>query len=165
MVFNTLFFLFITDPAKVYCQSRIFHQREMGSGVQSQGLPRQNTGKESACQSRRCKFDPWVGKIPWRRKTATHSSILAWEIPWTEEPGGLQYVGLSRVTHVHTQWQRKGQVFTCFLWHLTGGSVAKTSSFQCREPRLDPWSGNQIPHAATKSLHATPKDPTCCNGD
>ena len=33
-------------------------------------------------------------KIPWRRKgMATHSSILAWEIPWTEEPGGLQSMG------------------------------------------------------------------------
>ena len=28
---------------------------------------------------------------------ATHSSILAWEIPWTEEPGGLQSMGLQRV--------------------------------------------------------------------
>jgi len=26
------------------------------------------SGKESACQCRRCGFDPWVGKIPWRRK-------------------------------------------------------------------------------------------------
>ena len=30
---------------------------------------------------------------------ATHSSILAWEIPWPEEPGGLQSVGLQRVRH------------------------------------------------------------------
>ena len=30
---------------------------------------------------------------------ATHSSILAWEIPWTEEPGGLQPVGLQRIGH------------------------------------------------------------------
>ena len=29
----------------------------------------------------------------------THSSILAWRIPWTEEPGGLQSVGLLRVRH------------------------------------------------------------------
>ena len=28
---------------------------------------------------------------------ATHSSVLAWEIPWTEEPGGLQAMGLQRV--------------------------------------------------------------------
>ena len=30
---------------------------------------------------------------------ATHSSILAWEIPWTEEPGGLQSIVLQRVRH------------------------------------------------------------------
>ena len=30
---------------------------------------------------------------------ATHSSILAWEIPWTEEPGRLQSMGLQRVRH------------------------------------------------------------------
>ena len=31
--------------------------------------------------------------------TATHSSILAWSIPWTEEPGGLQSTGSQRVGH------------------------------------------------------------------
>jgi len=30
---------------------------------------------------------------------ATHSSILAWRIPWIEEPGGLQFIGLQRVGH------------------------------------------------------------------
>ena len=40
----------------------------------------------------RPEFDCWVGKILWRRKLATHSSRLAWEIPWTEEPDGLQSV-------------------------------------------------------------------------
>ena len=33
------------------------------------------------------------------KKMATHSSILAWKIPWTEEPGRLQYMGLQRVGH------------------------------------------------------------------
>ena len=31
--------------------------------------------------------------------TATYSSILAWTIPWTEESGGLQFIGLQRVEH------------------------------------------------------------------
>ena len=48
------------------------------------------SGKASACQCRRHRFDPWVRKIPWNR--GTHSSILAWEIPWREEPGGLQSI-------------------------------------------------------------------------
>ena len=33
------------------------------------------------------------GEDPLEEKTATHSSILAWRIPWTEEPGGLQSLG------------------------------------------------------------------------
>ena len=33
------------------------------------------------------------------KKMETHSSILAWETPWTEEPGGLQSLGLQRVIH------------------------------------------------------------------
>ena len=36
------------------------------------------------------------------KEMATHSSILAWEIPWTEEPGRLQSVGLQRVGHNFT---------------------------------------------------------------
>jgi len=36
---------------------------------------------------------------PLERELATHSSILAWEIPWTEEPGRLQTMGLQRVGH------------------------------------------------------------------
>ena len=34
------------------------------------------------------RFDPWVGKIPLEKGMTTHSCILAWRIPWTEEPGG-----------------------------------------------------------------------------
>ena len=33
------------------------------------------------------------------KEMATHSSILAWRIPWTEEPGGLQSMGSQRVEH------------------------------------------------------------------
>ena len=36
---------------------------------------------------------------PLEEGMATHSSILAWEIPWTEEPGRLQSMGLQRVRH------------------------------------------------------------------
>ena len=64
------------------------------------------SGKESACQCRRHKrrrFDPWVrslgGEEPLEEGVATHSSILAWRIPWTEEPGGLQFIKSQRVGH------------------------------------------------------------------
>ena len=36
-------------------------------------------------------------EVPLERDTATHASILAWKIPWTEEPGGLQFIGSQRV--------------------------------------------------------------------
>ena len=36
---------------------------------------------------------------PLEKRMATHSNILAWIIPWTEEPGRLQYMGLQRVGH------------------------------------------------------------------
>ena len=44
---------------------------------------------------------------------ATHSSILAWRIPWTEEPGGLQSMGSQRVGHnLATKWQQQIHAYT-----------------------------------------------------
>ena len=44
-----------------------------------------------------------VGSLGWEdpveKEMATHSSILAWKIPWTEEPGGLWFMGSERVGH------------------------------------------------------------------
>ena len=149
------------------------------------GLPWWLSGKESACQCRRCEVDPWVGKIPWRRKwwpfpfflpgkshgernlagysvwgckriwhdlaikheqhcwwayliqvpllRSTISSgrtgavyiltlekamstpvlFLAWKIPWTEEPGRLQSMGLRRVGH---DWATSLSLFTFMHW-------------------------------------------------
>ena len=50
-------------------------------------------GKESPCNAGGPGFDPWVGKIPLEKRTATNSSILAWRIPWTEESGRLPSIG------------------------------------------------------------------------
>ena len=50
-------------------------------------------------EHRRCGFDPQVGKIPLEEEMATHSTILAWKIPWAEEPDGLQSKGWQRVGH------------------------------------------------------------------
>ena len=49
-------------------------------------------------------FDPWVGKIPWRREWLPTPVFLPGESPWTEEPGGLQFVGSHRVRH---DWSTK----------------------------------------------------------
>ena len=44
-------------------------------------------------------FHPWVREDSLEEGMATHSSVLAWRIPWTEEPGGLQSMGLQSVRH------------------------------------------------------------------
>ena len=48
-------------------------------------------------------WETWVQSLGWgdplEKGMATHSSILVWRIPWTEEPGGLQSMGLQRVGH------------------------------------------------------------------
>ena len=44
-------------------------------------------------------FDPWVRKIPWRRKWQLTPVLLLGKIPWTEEPGRLQPMGSQRVRH------------------------------------------------------------------
>ena len=71
-----------TEPTSLMstCSSRqvLYHWHHLGSH-------RWFSGKESACNvgdsGRRRGFDSWVGKIPWGKKMATHSSILAWKIP------------------------------------------------------------------------------------
>ena len=58
------------------------------------------SGKESACKYRRLRrwgIDPWIGKIPGRRKWQPTPGILARNTPWREEPGGLQSMGSQRV--------------------------------------------------------------------
>ena len=80
-------------------QNEIFYKVTLGIWLSS---------KESACNAGDASSipgsgrypNPWVRKIPWRRAwQLTHSSILAWRIPWTEEFGRLQSIGLQRVGH------------------------------------------------------------------
>jgi len=62
------------------------------------GFPGGSRVKASACNAGD------LGSIPWRedpleKEMATHSSTLAWRIPWMEKPGGLQSTGSQRVGH------------------------------------------------------------------
>ena len=61
-------------------------------------FPGGSDGKESACYARDPDSIPGSGRSP-GEGNATHSSILAWRIPWMEEPGGLQSMGSQRVGH------------------------------------------------------------------
>ena len=67
--------------------------------------------------------EAWVQSRGWEdlleKGMATHSSILSWRIPWTEEPGGLQSIGLQRVGLDWSDWAHRHSVFyILFKWHL-----------------------------------------------
>ena len=57
-------------------------------------------------------FNPWVGKIPWRRKWQPTPVFLAWKIPWMEKPGRLQSMGSKKLEI--TEW-----LHILFRWYLT----------------------------------------------
>ena len=57
------------------------------------GLPWWLSSKESACHAGDASSIAGSGVDPLEKEMATHSCILAWRIPWTEEPGGLQSMG------------------------------------------------------------------------
>ena len=63
------------------------------------GFPGCTSGKEPSYQCRRHKrhkFNPWVGKIPWRRAWQPTPVFLPGESAWTEEPGGLSVHGVTK---------------------------------------------------------------------
>ena len=55
--------------------------------------------KEFTCNAGDLRVQSLAWEDPLEDSMATHSSILAWEIPWTEEPHGLQSMGLQRIRH------------------------------------------------------------------
>ena len=70
----------------------------------SLGLPRWLSSKESTCQTGDMVFTPGSVRAPGGgngnlHQYSIHSNILAWEIPLTEEPGGLESTGLQRLVH------------------------------------------------------------------
>ena len=78
---------------------------------------------------------PGKGKIPWRREDPleeemdTHSSILTWKIPWTEEPGRLQWMELQRVGHdwtTFTTMDNQQYSKQIFLYSQSGISLIST---------------------------------------
>ena len=79
--------------------------------------------------------ETWVTSLgqedPLEKEMGTHSSILAWEIPWMEEPGGLRSLGSQRVKHnwVTNNPKIKDGVLICYGFHhkLNGLSIKNLS--------------------------------------
>jgi len=74
------------------------------------GFPGGSDGKESACSEGDPGSIPVLGRSPGERMAA-HSNILAWRIPWTEEPGGLQSMRSKRVRH-ESATKKKGRGYS-----------------------------------------------------
>ena len=75
----------------------------VGWGWEGQGSTWKGFSVALVVKNPPAKQDTWVGSLggedPLEKGTDAHSSILAWRIPWTEEPGGLQPMGSQRVGH------------------------------------------------------------------
>ena len=76
-------------------------------------------------------WETWVRSLGWEdpleKEMATHSSILAWRIPWMEEPGGLQSMGLQRVRKMIKDLQFKTkQSNTVMQFQRRGNRNTKT---------------------------------------
>ena len=95
-------------------------------------------------------FDPWVGKIPWRRAWHPTPVFLPGESPWTEEPGGLQSMGsqtqtrLSDQAHTHISELSEAQIN--FLTQTVFRTSKQTKRFE--------WQG-QFSALNAKPLHLT----------
>ena len=80
---------FILRQKNNYCDAVIYKKDIMVASLVAQiihNLPAMQENPDSI---------PALGRSP-EKEMATHSSILAWRIPWTEEPGGLQSMGLQK---------------------------------------------------------------------
>ena len=86
--------------------------------------------KDSTCQCWSCsrlRFNPWVGKITWRRQWQHTPGFLSGKIAWTEEPGGLQRVRYDWVSQ-HTHVQSSNLSFpTAYGYHLVTINSFSTS--------------------------------------
>ena len=97
------------------------------------GFPGSSDGKDLPAVQK-----TWVWSLDWEDPlgmgTATHSSVLAWTIPWAEDPGWLHSMGSQRVKH---NWAN----FT-FSVHFPGSSSSKEPIWKCRRHKrhgFDPW--------------------------
>ena len=142
---------------------------KFSSSYGSEGFPGGSVIKESACNAGDLSLIPGSGRSP-GGGNATHSSILAWRIPWTEEPGELQSKGsqnswtqLSDWVHTHSSfiaqnlWApdsrlRKNKHSTCtFKCKVDSSNMFWTPSvwkaLLGNEGKLDRWFNKRFIHS------------------
>ena len=118
------------------------YQRVVKRSIHDYGLPRWLRGNESACQCRRC----WVWSLDQEdtleKEMATQSSILAWKIIWTEEPGGLQSMGVTKSlnnnnNNTYLYLHLRKSTLKCFK--LTSGGRGRGSGRKESERTIRKW--------------------------
>ena len=130
----------------------------------SWGFPGSSDGKESALQETRVWSLGW--EDPLEEGMSTHSNVLIWRMPWTEEPGGLQFMKSQRVghnwvthTHAHTHTHRHTHTHAHTRTHTTmkSGPVAKTPMSVINKeqrpivPCVPPGLGEEEEHPVPKA--------------
>ena len=106
----------------------------------------------SIVKNPRAMQETWVLSLgqedPLEKEMATHSSILAWRLPWTEEPGGLQFIGLQKSDttewlthtglccpvskHIICQIQQGlRQLAMASMWQCFGGEISWSAELAC----------------------------------
>ena len=94
-------------------------------------------------------FNPWVGRIPWRRAWQLTPVLLPGESPWTEELGGLQSMGSQRVEHYWaTKHSTQHMIHVTFfvlpsLQDLSSSSRNWTQAMAVKAQNPNPWLGHQ----------------------
>ena len=87
---------------------------------------------------------------PQEREMATHSSTLAWRIPWREEPGGLQSTGSQRVGHDWATSLSLSYIYVLVMdrgaWRAAVHGIAKSQT------RLSDWTETETERAIKKKL-------------
>ena len=118
---------------------------KMGSSMF--GPPWWLISKQTHLQGRRHRFNCWVGWFPGEGNgLATHSSILAWRMPWTGEHSGLQFLGHKRVRHDLETKQQESNASKLAPWSFWSGSYYLPFPFL--------WYSH-CPHGTSKLLYFT----------
>ena len=103
------------------CAAGLLWLSQRGHFAKPKVIPGGSDSKESVCSAEAPGSIPRSGRYP-EKRMATHSSILAWRIPWTEKPGGLQFMG-SQTQRVRHDWATNthsaySRVLPCRAAHL-----------------------------------------------
>ena len=119
------------------------------------GSPGGASDEEPACQCRRHKRRSLGWEDPLEEGTATHSSILAWRIPWTEEPGGLGSIGSQRVGHteIFTDKRTRNELATAETLGGGGGQQILGSGSQGQGSFMQDFEGGACLEGKLLSCH------------